>query len=111
RAAQEDRWPGLARELGRQCAAHRGGLRAATRGEGRVLAALHAALEVPRGFAVTQQVERGGELHGAERRITIFAAPYGRTSIVSKPGGTTMSSVLASSTVATAPGLSQPASA
>jgi hypothetical protein len=64
RAAQKHRRSGLARELGRERAAHRGGLRAAARREVGVLAALHAAIEVPGGLAVAQHVERSGELHG-----------------------------------------------
>src|SRR4051794_25191626 len=51
-AAQEDRRPGLARELRRQRPAHGGGLGAAAWRQCGVLAALHAALEVPGGLAV-----------------------------------------------------------
>src|SRR6185436_14221915 len=61
RAAQENRRPGVARELGGERAAHGGGLGATACREGGILAALHAALDVPRSLAVAQQVERGGE--------------------------------------------------
>ena len=52
--------PGARVELGLEGAADGGGLAAAEIGEGGVLGALHAALGVPRGLAVAQQVDGRG---------------------------------------------------
>ena len=75
RAPEKDRRLGLPREFASQGASHGQCLLSTAFGEIGVLGALHAAFGVPRGFAVAQHVERGGELHGVRFRITILAAP------------------------------------